>query len=97
MPAEARRPTGSGVVAAVGAALSTCALALGEGSSEARVGSVVAAEGAGAGAQAAATTTAAISAATIDPRALNAEVAIRTRYARLIAADRTRRYRGLPR
>ena len=97
VPAEARRPTGAGVVAAVGAALSTCALALGEGSSEARVGSAVAGDGAGAGAQAAATTTTAISAATIDARAHHAEVAIRTRYARLIVADRTRRYRGLPR
>ena len=76
MPSEARRPIGAGVAAAVGAALSTGELAAGEGASEARVGSVVAADGAGAGAQAAATTTTATSAATIDPRALDAEVAI---------------------
>src|SRR5688572_20029580 len=37
-PVEARRPTGAGVAAAVGAALAAGALALGEGSGAARVG-----------------------------------------------------------
>ena len=86
MPAEARRPTGPGVVAVVGAALSTRALAPGEGSGAARVGWTVEVDGAGAGAQAAGATTAAISAATTDARAHHAEVAIRTRYARVFVA-----------
>src|SRR5688500_18323259 len=77
VPDEARRPTGASVAPAVGAALSICALALGEGGSETRVGWAVAGDGTGAGAQAAATTTAAISAAMIDPRARDPDVPIR--------------------
>jgi hypothetical protein len=90
VPADARRPTGPGVVAVVGVALSTGALAPGEGSSAARVGWAVGGDGDGAGAQAAAAPTATISAATTDARAHNEEVPIRTRYARVFVADRYR-------